>query len=42
MRSKQHLVAVRPEEKVLALETMFFSDEVRDPTTRDRLSAREI
>lgn len=33
MRSKQHLVAVRPEEKVLALETMFFSDEVRDPTT---------
>jgi DNA end-binding protein Ku len=35
MRSKQHLVAVRPEEKVLALETMFFSDEVRDP-------AREI
>ncbi len=33
MRSKQHLVAVRPEEKVLALETMFFHDEVRDPTT---------
>jgi DNA end-binding protein Ku len=32
MRSKQHLVAVRPEEKVLALETMFFHDEVRDPT----------
>jgi DNA end-binding protein Ku len=31
MRSKQHLVAVRPEEKVLALETMFFHDEVRDP-----------
>ena len=28
-------MAVRPEEKVLALETMFFSDEVRDP-------AREI
>jgi DNA end-binding protein Ku len=35
MRSKQNLVAVRPEEKVLALETMFFHDEVRDP-------AREI
>jgi DNA end-binding protein Ku len=32
MRSKQHLVAVRPDQKVLALETMFFSDEVRDPT----------
>jgi len=31
MRSKQHLVAVRPEEKVLVMETMFFSDEVRDP-----------
>ena len=31
MRSKQHLVAVRPEENVLALETMFFGDEVRDP-----------
>lgn len=35
MRSKQHLVSVRPEEHVLVLETMFFSDEVRDP-------AREI
>jgi DNA end-binding protein Ku len=32
MRSKQHLVAVRPEQKVLAMETMFFGDEVRDPT----------
>jgi DNA end-binding protein Ku len=32
MRSKQHLVAVRPESSVLALETMFFGDEVRDPT----------
>jgi len=32
MRSKQHLVSVRPEEKVLVLETMFFSDEVRDPS----------
>ncbi len=31
MRSKQHLVAVRPDDKVLALETMFFHDEVRDP-----------
>jgi len=33
MRSKQHLVAVRPEEKVLVLETMFFGDEVRDPVS---------
>ncbi len=31
MRTKQHLVAVRPTESVLALETMYFADEVRDP-----------
>lgn len=31
LRSKQHLVAVRPEHGVLGLETMFFSDEIRDP-----------
>jgi DNA end-binding protein Ku len=31
MRGKQHLVAVRPDERVLALETMYFPDEVRDP-----------
>lgn len=35
MRSKQYLAAVRPQEGVLALETMFFADEVRDP--RDEL-----
>lgn len=29
--SKQHLVAVRPEQAVLALETMYYEDEVRDP-----------
>jgi DNA end-binding protein Ku len=29
--SKQHLVAVRPEHAVLALETMYYEDEVRDP-----------
>jgi DNA end-binding protein Ku len=34
MRNKEYLVAVRPENDVLALETMFFSDEVRS-TTRD-------
>ncbi|HEY7947025.1 MAG TPA: Ku protein [Acidimicrobiales bacterium] len=33
MRSKQHLVAVRPEDNVLSLETMFFGDEVRDPVS---------
>jgi DNA end-binding protein Ku len=31
MRSKQYLAALRPEEDVLVLETMFFADEVRDP-----------
>lgn len=32
LRTKPHLVAIRPMEKVLAVETMFFGDEVRDPT----------
>jgi len=31
LRSKQHLVAIRPTRAVLALETMYFADEVRDP-----------
>jgi DNA end-binding protein Ku len=33
MRGKEHLVAIRPDERVLALETMYFPDEVRDPVT---------
>jgi DNA end-binding protein Ku len=33
MRSKQYLAAVRPQGKVLTLETMFFADEVRDPAS---------
>jgi DNA end-binding protein Ku len=32
MRNKEYLVAIRPEADVLALETMFFADEVRSPT----------
>jgi DNA end-binding protein Ku len=32
MRNKEYLVAVRPEGDVLALETMFFADEVRAPS----------
>jgi DNA end-binding protein Ku len=32
MRNKEYLVAVRPEGDVLALETMFFADEVRSPS----------
>jgi DNA end-binding protein Ku len=31
LRTKPHLVAIRPMVKVLAVETMFFGDEVRDP-----------
>ncbi|HEX3795905.1 MAG TPA: Ku protein [Acidimicrobiales bacterium] len=31
MRNKEYLVAIRPEPDVLALETMYFSDEIRDP-----------
>jgi DNA end-binding protein Ku len=32
LRTKPHLVAVRPMNQVLAVETLFFGDEVRDPT----------
>lgn len=32
LRDKEHLVAVRPGEEVLMLETMFFADEIRAPT----------
>jgi len=31
MREKQYLVALRPEDSVLVLETLLFADEVRDP-----------
>ena len=31
MRTKEHLAAVRPSEHALVLETLFYSDEVRDP-----------
>ena len=32
MHNKEYLVAIRPETDVLALETMYFADEVRSPT----------
>lgn len=32
MRTKEYLVAIRPTDGVLALETMFFEDEIRDPS----------
>jgi DNA end-binding protein Ku len=31
LRTKEHLVTIRPTESVLALETMYFADEIRDP-----------
>lgn len=31
MRDKEHLVAVRPREDVLILETLYFAEEIRDP-----------
>jgi DNA end-binding protein Ku len=31
MRTKEYLVAVRPAEHVLMLQTLFYADEVRDP-----------
>jgi DNA end-binding protein Ku len=45
-RTKQHLIALRPAEGVLALETLFFSDEVRAPEDLGvkipRTSAKEV
>jgi DNA end-binding protein Ku len=37
LRTKPHLVAIRPLEKVLGLETLFFGDEVRRPEELARL-----
>ena len=31
MRGKEHLAAIRPQEKALVLQTLYFADEVRDP-----------
>jgi DNA end-binding protein Ku len=31
LRDKEHLVAIRPGDEVLLLETMYFEDEIRDP-----------
>jgi DNA end-binding protein Ku len=49
MRNKEYLVAIRPEGDVLALETMFFADEVRSPKQElpripddDDLTDREV
>lgn len=37
MRTKQYLAAIRPGRSTLILETMFFSDEVRDPTAIEEM-----
>jgi DNA end-binding protein Ku len=49
MRGKQYLAAIRPQDKVLVLETMFFADEVRDPAeeldqlpTRTQVSKKDL
>lgn len=49
MHGKQHLVAIRPAGDVLALQTMYFADEVRDPDrviddlpAGEKLPAREL
>ena len=39
LRSKEHLVAIRPREGVLAMETMLFADEVVSPESLDELAA---
>jgi DNA end-binding protein Ku len=39
LRSKEHLVAIRPRSGVLAMETMLFADEVISPDSLDELSA---
>jgi DNA end-binding protein Ku len=38
IRSKEHLVAIRPRDDVLTLETMLFSDEVIPPESLDEIS----
>jgi DNA end-binding protein Ku len=35
MRSKQYLVVIRPTERMLVLETLYFADEVRNPKELD-------
>lgn len=37
MRTKQHLVAIRPVDEMLLLQTMYFADEVRDPSAIEEM-----
>jgi DNA end-binding protein Ku len=40
MRGKEYLTAIRADEGVLALETLFFADEIRDPADLDDLPGK--
>jgi DNA end-binding protein Ku len=49
MRNKEYLAAIRPQDGVLVLETMFFADEVRDPVeeidllpTKTRVGKKDV
>ena len=49
MRNKEYPVAIRPDDDVLKLETMYFADEIRSPTkdlpelpSADEVTAREV
>jgi DNA end-binding protein Ku len=41
LRSKEHLVAIRPRDGALAMETMLFSDEVIQPESLEELAATD-
>lgn len=40
MRGKEYLACVRPDDRLLVLETMYFADEVRDPSDLDDVPGR--
>ena len=42
LRTKPHLVAIRPMAEALALHTLFFGDEVREPNTSVHLAGVEV
>ena len=49
MRNKEYTVAIRPDDEVLKLETMYFADEIRSPSTElphlpsaDEITDREV
>jgi DNA end-binding protein Ku len=40
MRGKEYLTAIRADDEVLALETLFWADEIRDPSALDNLPGK--